>query len=68
MSIIDEAADYMREAGFEDVTERRLPMPVGGWPKDKRLKELGKYNRLHWEEGIEGWCMYLLTHFLKVSW
>lgn len=67
LRIIDEAAGHMKEAGFEQVTERRLPMPIGGWPKDKRLKELGKYNRLHWEEGIEGWCMYLLTVFLKVN-
>lgn len=67
LRIIDEAAEHMRNAGFESVTEQRLPMPIGGWPKDKRLKELGKFNRVHWEEGIEGWSMYLLTAFLKVS-
>lgn len=67
LRILDEAADYMKEAGFEEVTENRIAMPIGAWPKDKRLKELGRYNRLHWEEGIEGWSMYLLVHFLKVS-
>lgn len=67
LRIIDDAAGFMRGVGFEEVTERPLPMPIGGWPKDKRLKELGKFNRLHWEEGIEGWSMYLLTAYLKVS-
>lgn len=35
-----------------------------GWPKDPRLKEIGMYNRLQWEQGIEGWCMFLLTNYL----
>jgi hypothetical protein len=34
------------------------------WPKDPRLKEIGMYNRLQWEEGIEGWCVFLLTNHL----
>ena len=25
---------------------------------------MGLYNRLHWEQGIEGWCLFLLTRFL----
>ena len=40
---------------------------MAGWPKDKRLKEIGMYNRLQWEEGIEGWCVFLLTNVLHWS-
>jgi hypothetical protein len=31
------------------------------------LKEIGLYSRLFWEEGIEGWSVYLLTNVLKWS-
>lgn len=63
---VDEAADNIRKAGFELVTEKRLPMPIGTWPKDKQLKELGSYNRVQWEEGLEGWSILLLTQALGV--
>lgn len=39
--------------------------PAVDWPKDRRLKQLGLYNRLQWEEGIEGWCTYLLINYLN---
>ena len=67
LRIVDESADYMRKAGFQDVTEQRFPMPIGRWPKDKKFKHLGQWNRLQWEESIESWTMYLLTIILKVS-
>lgn len=66
LRIVDEARDRMIKAGFVDVVERRYKIPIGGWASDPRLKQLGLYNRLLWEEGIEGWCMYLLTTVLKV--
>ena len=66
LRIVDESAHYMRQAGFKEVTERRLIMPVGRWPKDKRLKEIGSFNLLQWEDGIEGWTLMLLTKVLKV--
>jgi hypothetical protein len=66
LRVVDESAQNMREAGFVDVTERRFRVPIGTWAKDPRLKELGRYNRLQWSEGIEGWAMMLLTSILKV--
>ncbi|KAH1508716.1 hypothetical protein KXV70_003640 [Aspergillus fumigatus] len=67
LRIIDEAKEMMIAAGFVDVVERRFKVPIGSWAKDPRLKELGLYNRLQWEEGIEGWTMMLLTKFLGWS-
>jgi len=64
---VDESKDGLLAVGFEDVTEHRYKLPIGGWARDKRLKEIGQYNRLHWEQGIEGWCMYLLTEYLGWS-
>ncbi|RDW72724.1 class I SAM-dependent methyltransferase [Aspergillus mulundensis] len=67
LRIVDESKDRMTKAGFVDVVERRFKLPIGGWASDPRMKQLGLYNRLLWEEGIEGWCMYLLTAILKWS-
>ncbi|KAB8248064.1 S-adenosyl-L-methionine-dependent methyltransferase [Aspergillus flavus] len=65
LRIVDEAKEKMIKAGFVDVQEHRFKCPVGPWAKDPRLKVLGKYNRLQWEMGIEGWSMMLLTRFLN---
>jgi hypothetical protein len=46
------------KAAWKDIVSRA---------KDPHLKELGRYNRLQWEEGIEGWAMMLLTKVLGVS-
>lgn len=61
---VDESKQGLLDAGFVDVTEQRFKWPIGGWSKDEKLKEIGVYNRLHWEHGIEGWCMFLLTNYL----
>ena len=50
-------------AGFVEVQEQPYKLPMGSWPKDKVLKEAGKINLKHWETGIEGWAMYLMTKF-----
>lgn len=67
LRVVDESTEYMTKAGFQDVTQRRFRVPIGTWPKDSRLKELGRYNRLQWEKGIEGWTMRLLTGVLGVG-
>ncbi|EUC34953.1 hypothetical protein COCCADRAFT_92254 [Bipolaris zeicola 26-R-13] len=61
----DEAKAGIEAAGFINVVEHRWKLPIGGWPADKRFKELGLYNRINWEQGIEGWSIYLLTTLMK---
>ncbi|KAK2764504.1 hypothetical protein FQN54_009199 [Arachnomyces sp. PD_36] len=65
LRMAEEAASKIAQAGFVDVVEKRFKCPIGPWPKDRRLKELGLYNRLNWEEGIEGWTLMLLTKILE---
>jgi len=64
LRIVDESRGKMIAAGFLEVVERRIKCPIGPWPKDPHLKLLGRFNRLQWEEGIEGWSMMLLTRIL----
>jgi hypothetical protein len=65
--IADLAKGYLEEAGFNNVVEKRFKLPVGGWSRDRHFKKLGQWNRLHCEEGIEGWAMALLTRVMGVS-
>ncbi|KAI9926293.1 hypothetical protein MW887_004057 [Aspergillus wentii] len=53
----------IENAGFVDVHEEKYKIPIGAWPKDKLLKEAGRLQYAHWNAALEGWAMWLLTHF-----
>jgi hypothetical protein len=65
--ILDLQTDFIKEAGFTNVTERKFKMPVGPWSSDPKLKSVGRYHLLECYEGIEGWSMALLTRLYGVS-
>lgn len=67
LNIVHETEERMKKAGFVNVKYEKRIWPIGGWPKDERLKLIGKYNRLAWDEGMEGWTMFLFTKYLGVS-
>ena len=56
--------EWMTAAGFGDVRTRKVKTAVGGWPKDERQKEIGYFNRLSLETGLEGFALYALTTVL----
>ncbi len=51
----------MEEAGFEDVYERKMRMPLHGWPKDPKLRNAGYMGQLAMEQGLEGLGIHVLT-------
>lgn len=57
-------ANWMKAAGFEDIHTERLAMPVGTWPQDKKLKEVGAWNYLQMMEGLEAFHQALFTRLL----
>jgi SAM-dependent methyltransferase len=65
--VAEDSKEMIEAAGFQNVTYRTFKWPIGPWPRDPRLKEIGSYNRIGWEEGLEGWAMFLFTKFLGVS-
>ncbi|PGH00830.1 hypothetical protein AJ79_08081 [Helicocarpus griseus UAMH5409] len=50
-------ADYLRDAGFRNVSQRLFKVPIGVWPKDKTLKKIGLYNRCMIVDGLQGSSM-----------
>ncbi|KAI1962327.1 hypothetical protein LOZ58_002664 [Ophidiomyces ophidiicola] len=65
--IAEEMTDLIKAAGFVNVTKHTFQWPIGTWPKDRKLKEIGAYNKLGWEEGLDGWAKFLFTKFLGWS-
>ncbi|TID27744.1 putative methyltransferase [Venturia nashicola] len=62
--IAEHTEEYMKKAGFVNVKYQTFKWPIGPWPKDPGLKQIGAYNRMAWEDGMEGWAMYLFTNHL----
>lgn len=60
-------AQMMREAGFVNVTERILQIPIGTWPKNKVLKTVGLYWRTILLDGIQAIALGPLTRGLRWS-
>lgn len=57
----------IKVAGFQNVEEYGLKAPLGAWPADQRLKEIGSWCEYTFGTGLEGWGMQLLTKHLEVS-
>ena len=64
--ILDLQKQYIIDAGLVNVVEKKYKMPVGPWPKDKKLKEIGRWHLLECYQGIEGWAMALLIRVMGV--
>lgn len=60
----DKWVGWLEEAGFTNVQTKAIKTPVGGWPADKKQKEIGQFNRLGLETSLEGYTLYLLTTIL----
>ncbi|KAI4275155.1 MAG: hypothetical protein L6R38_005941 [Xanthoria sp. 2 TBL-2021] len=57
-------AGLMRDAGFQNVQEKKYKVPIGPWPKDKHLKTIGAWNLVQMENGLEGFTLRLFTQTL----
>lgn len=55
---------WVRDAGFEDVEHRRFRFPVGPWPRDPALKEIGMYNLAQVLQGLEAFSLRLFCDVL----
>ncbi|KAH7120643.1 S-adenosyl-L-methionine-dependent methyltransferase [Dactylonectria macrodidyma] len=49
----------LREAGFVDIQFKTFKVPVGDWPKDETLKEIGRFTQLGVETDAEGHITFM---------
>lgn len=57
----------LEEAGFINIEERVFKVPIGGWPRDKRLKEAGVFEMETLREGLPAIGMGFFTRVLGWS-
>lgn len=57
----------MIEAGFTDVEEKVIKVPLGGWSPNKELKELGQWSGAMFYENLEGLTCRLLEKGLDYT-
>ena len=54
-------------AGFVDVQEQKVKMPLGPWASDPKLKDIGRFFERFYKTGLQGWLMQICTRLLGVS-
>ncbi|KAF4535194.1 Methyltransferase type 11 [Lasiodiplodia theobromae] len=54
----------LKDAGFINIHIHTYKLPIGTWPKDKKMKEVGTINTLQYLEGMEAFSYRLLTSVL----
>ncbi|KAH8904120.1 S-adenosyl-L-methionine-dependent methyltransferase [Coniochaeta sp. PMI_546] len=55
---------WVKNAGFQDVVHQKFRFPVGPWPRDPKLKEIGMYNLTQVLQGLEGFSLRLFCDVL----
>lgn len=65
MDIAPELLEITQKAGFPDATQRILKSPMGVWPKNSKLKEMGAVGREIFNVGgAESYGLALFTRVL----
>ncbi|KAH8899127.1 S-adenosyl-L-methionine-dependent methyltransferase [Thozetella sp. PMI_491] len=57
--------EWLRAAGFEgEIHRSEVPLPIGGWALETKWKQIGLFNRMGLEQGLEGFATYICTQVL----
>ncbi|KAM0343520.1 hypothetical protein ACHAPU_008415 [Fusarium lateritium] len=63
--VYDQQVQGFEDAGFEGIKTVDYKIPVGDWPKDPKLAEVGKYVRACLENDIEGYTLMMWQDVLQ---
>lgn len=58
---------WLKDAGFEDMTENTVKIPISPWPKDPKQHEIGRWTALHTEDTFESYGLALFDRVLGWS-
>ncbi|KAH7266375.1 S-adenosyl-L-methionine-dependent methyltransferase [Fusarium solani] len=61
VDVAENVREAYERAGFVDVQERVFKMPMNGWPKDERLKEIGRMWERNFLMGLSGFSFTLFN-------
>ncbi|KAJ4009243.1 hypothetical protein NW752_009542 [Fusarium irregulare] len=63
--VYDMQVKAFEDAGFEEIRVVDYKIPVGDWPKDPKLREVGKFVRACLENDIEGYTLMMWQDVLQ---
>ncbi|KAF4982463.1 hypothetical protein FZEAL_1917 [Fusarium zealandicum] len=63
----DQYKGILERSGFKNVEQTIFRWPTNIWPREKKLKELGKWNLANFDAGLEGVSLALFTRVLSWS-
>ncbi|KAL4886804.1 S-adenosyl-L-methionine-dependent methyltransferase [Aspergillus karnatakaensis] len=63
-SVAGNYKQWMADAGFTDVHEEIYKVPFSPWPKNPKLKSLGRFHQANMLEALEAYSLALMTRFL----
>ncbi|KXX75055.1 Phosphoethanolamine N-methyltransferase 1 [Madurella mycetomatis] len=49
----------METAGFVDIEEHEFKTPVGGWPKDQHMNQIGRIAQAIMDQDVEGYILFI---------
>jgi fructose-specific phosphotransferase system IIC component len=58
---------WAREAGFIKIVRKTFNVPYGAWPKDKKLKDIGRFVSHFMELMLDGFVAYPIGEILGWS-
>lgn len=67
LDIAKDTRERLEAVGYVDIVQKVEIWPVGSWPKDPRLKEIGTFGGLGVLESLEAFSLGLLTRYLGFS-
>jgi len=66
-NVITHIEPSLKEVGYENVEHQLFKAPIGTWPADPKLKEMGSYALLNCETAFEAYGLALFTRVLGMS-
>lgn len=67
LNVAGSMGTWMLDAGFQNVNDDILKVPIGSWPRDRRLKEQGQWLQAQMLDSIEPISLAYFTRILKWS-
>ena len=57
----------LEQAGFVNVQEQKVKLPLGPWANDPKWKDIGRFFERFYKTGLQGWLLHICTRLLGVS-
>ncbi|GAT29900.1 methyltransferase [Aspergillus luchuensis] len=64
MTSVHSWKEKMEKAGFVNVREEIFKLPQSPWPKDPKMKDLGRYHQVNMFEALGPYCYALFTRVM----